>query len=35
LPFLEKEYKIDVNKFDKEVIIPKEVKFYEKKKRKI
>jgi hypothetical protein len=31
LPFLEKEYKIDVSKFDKEVILPKELKFYEKK----
>lgn len=30
LPFLEKEYKINVNKFDKHIIIPKEIKFHEK-----
>lgn len=35
LPFLEKEYKIDVSKFDKEVIIPKEIEYYEKEKRSI
>jgi hypothetical protein len=35
LPFLEKEYKIDVSKFDEEVIIPKEVKHHEKEKRAI
>jgi hypothetical protein len=35
LPFLTKEYKIDVSKFDKEIIIPKEIKYYEKEKRKI
>ncbi len=35
LPFLEKEYKIDVSKFDKEVIIPKEIKYHEKEKRTI
>ena len=35
LPFLEKEYKIDVNKFDKYIIIPKELKQYEKEKTKI
>lgn len=35
LPFLEKEYKIDVNKFDRHVIIPKEIKYHEKEKRKI
>lgn len=35
LPFLEKEYKIDVSKFDRYILIPKEVKFYEKEKRKI
>lgn len=35
LPFLEKEYKIDVSKFDKYIIIPKEVKYHEKEKRKV
>lgn len=35
LPFLEKEYKIDVSKFDQHVIIPKETKYHEKEKRKI
>lgn len=35
LPFLEKEYKIDVSKFDKHVIIPKEIKYHEEKKGKI
>ena len=35
LPFLTKEYKIDVSKFDKEIIIPKEVDYHEKEKRKI
>jgi hypothetical protein len=35
LPFLTKEYKIDVNKFDKEIIIPKEIKYHEEEKRKI
>jgi len=33
LPFLTKEYKVDVSKFDKEIIIPKELKYYEKEKR--
>lgn len=33
LPFLTKEYKIDVNKFDKEIIIPKEVQYHEKEKK--
>jgi hypothetical protein len=35
LPFLTKEYKIDVSKFDKEIIIPKEIKYNEEEKRKI
>jgi hypothetical protein len=35
LPFLTKEYKIDVNKFDEEIILPKEIDYHEKEKRKI
>jgi hypothetical protein len=31
LPFLTKEYKIDVSKFDKELILPKETEYNEKK----
>lgn len=34
LPFLTKQYKIDVSKFDKEIIIPKEIQHHEKEKRK-
>jgi hypothetical protein len=33
LPFLQKEYKINVSKFDSSIIIPKELKLYEKKEK--